>query len=390
MAKARLDSWKSIAEYLKRSPRTVQRWHADLGLPIRRFGAGKGPVYANSDELDAWLSGFTEDGGEDSGAGELLAARKQRSSDLTVQANELWELRTENNLPTIVALYRAAIDQNPLDGPAFAGMANALILAALTGAMRSSAAYSRAAEALMRAQRLGMETDDARCAAAWLQMVYERKWKRARDGFDMVLSRQPGSAHALAGRALLNIAEGRVPAALKCLDEAWKKNFLASVSGALAAWAQYLTGDFTAALETVSQSRYCGEFGPLSAAVEALVLTQSGPVAVNLGRIEELAKTQPSNPVLKGALGYAYAACDRAAMARDMLRDLATAAGDSQYAAAIALIGLGEAQSAIARLDIAYAEGSLWSLGFRYDPILQLLRDDPRFASRLRRLGHTG
>src|SRR5512144_982199 len=54
----RLDSWKEIAAYLKRGTRTVQRWEAEEGLPVRRLQHDKlGSVYADKKELDGrWAS----------------------------------------------------------------------------------------------------------------------------------------------------------------------------------------------------------------------------------------------------------------------------------------------------------------------------------------------
>jgi hypothetical protein len=53
----RLDSWKEIAEYLKRDVRTVQCWEQTRGLPVRRVpGGGHAAVYALKSELDAWLN----------------------------------------------------------------------------------------------------------------------------------------------------------------------------------------------------------------------------------------------------------------------------------------------------------------------------------------------
>jgi hypothetical protein len=51
------------------------------------------------------------------------------------------------------------------------------------------------------------------------------------------------------------------------------------------------------------------------------------------------------------------------------------------------LLALDERNQAITYLEASYAEGSLWSLGFQCDPILQHLRDDSSFGSRLRKLG---
>jgi hypothetical protein len=51
----RLESWKEIAAYLKRSERTVRRWEENEGLPVHRLQHDKrGSVYAYSTELDAW------------------------------------------------------------------------------------------------------------------------------------------------------------------------------------------------------------------------------------------------------------------------------------------------------------------------------------------------
>src|SRR6266511_913067 len=55
MASDRLDSWKEIAVYLRRSVRTVTRWEREEGLPVRRHVHSKsGTVYAYKAELDAW------------------------------------------------------------------------------------------------------------------------------------------------------------------------------------------------------------------------------------------------------------------------------------------------------------------------------------------------
>jgi tetratricopeptide (TPR) repeat protein len=51
----RLESWKEIAAYLRRSERTVRRWEDAEGLPVHRLQHDKrGSVYAFASELDAW------------------------------------------------------------------------------------------------------------------------------------------------------------------------------------------------------------------------------------------------------------------------------------------------------------------------------------------------
>jgi adenylate cyclase len=57
-ARLRLDSWKEIANYLKRGVRTVRRWERQEGLPVHRHSHSKqATVYAFVDELEEWLRG---------------------------------------------------------------------------------------------------------------------------------------------------------------------------------------------------------------------------------------------------------------------------------------------------------------------------------------------
>jgi hypothetical protein len=51
----RLESWKEIADYLRTSVRTVQRWEKGEGLPVRRHPHAKqDTVYAFQHEIDGW------------------------------------------------------------------------------------------------------------------------------------------------------------------------------------------------------------------------------------------------------------------------------------------------------------------------------------------------
>src|SRR5262245_63583985 len=51
----RLDSWKEIAAYLRRSVRSVNRWESEQDLPVHRhLHQSSGTVYAFKSELDAW------------------------------------------------------------------------------------------------------------------------------------------------------------------------------------------------------------------------------------------------------------------------------------------------------------------------------------------------
>jgi len=52
----KLVGWKEIAEYLRTSTRTAQRWERELGLPVHHTGSSKGySVFAFAEEFETWL-----------------------------------------------------------------------------------------------------------------------------------------------------------------------------------------------------------------------------------------------------------------------------------------------------------------------------------------------
>lgn len=51
-----LTSWKSIALYVDKGVRTVQRWEQQFEFPVRRpMGKGHRAVLAVPEEIDAWI-----------------------------------------------------------------------------------------------------------------------------------------------------------------------------------------------------------------------------------------------------------------------------------------------------------------------------------------------
>jgi thioredoxin-like negative regulator of GroEL len=392
MPKLRLDSWKSIADYLERSPRTVQRWHTTHGLPVHHFGGCKGSVFAYSHEIDRWLISLgQETRGGDSDGDAAHETRKRKSHELTARATEMWETRSEENLNTIAGIYRKAIDHYPGNARALIGLADAMISASLEGEMDGSVAYPCATEALRRASQLDPHDLDGRCGQAWLNLVYGRKWRQARAGFEDVLSKQPRMSFALAGLALLHIAEGDLVSASRCAWEAWMQNTLVSTLGVLVCWSKYLQGDFEHALELISQVRGSGGCGATIGAIEALALNQAGSTKTSVDRIEAIAAEFPRSQTLQGALGYAYAVTKQTGKALEVDQILeqpsAQKKPNNPYGRALVLIGLGHARQAAPWLEAAYAEGSLWSLGFGSDPVLRRLSGDPSFVSLLQKIG---
>jgi tetratricopeptide (TPR) repeat protein len=404
----RLDAWKAIAQYLGRTCRTVQRWHVQYGLPIHRLGGDKGPIFAYANELDDWMKNrgramatdppemprpvllhaplVREDSARRNEVADLTLVTspgRNRSAELVILAQKMWGTLSLSNIRLIARSFREAVDLDPFNAEAWIGLSQTLIFEGLLGKMHAPIAYPSAQAALERALETNSETPEAKCVAAWLKLLRTRDWHGARNGFDEALQRRPRTTSALAGRALLHIAEGCLQEASGLVQEAADQNPLNSPVKELCCWSEYLAGEHASALEQVLQARSSGESGLLFDAVEALASILVESPDVHIPRIEALAADSPHDEVLQGALGYACAMAGKGQRARGILDEMMRCEehrkAHEPFAIALVLIGLNQRQEAVKRLEQSYWGGSLWSLGFQVDPVLTQLRNDPHY-----------
>jgi tetratricopeptide (TPR) repeat protein len=379
-----------------------------LGLPVHRLGGKKSPVFAFVGALGYWIRNrsraLTDEHIEATrpqllhtpplfevsprpsavfGSSLISGATKARSAEFVALAYKVWGTLSNSNLNLVAGHFREAIDLDPGNAAAFAGLSNALIAEGLLGRVSASAAYTSAEAAMQRALEIDSEQPEAKCAAAWLKMVSVRDWQGARRGFDEALNDSTRSTGAILGRALLHIAEGCQPEAAGFLLEVAGKNVLSTLAIAFYSWSEYLAGEYEHALYQIAQVRASGRSGHVVDAVEALASIQFEEPIVQIAQIEALAASSLCHDVLRGALGYIYAVNGQSQRAIQLLDAMTKPKkrrlGDEPYSVALILIGLKENQKAVHWLERSYRGGSLWSLGFRSDPILESLRNDPHF-----------
>ena len=418
----RLDTWKSIAQHMGKSARTLQRWHREYGLPVHHLAGESGSVYAYGDELDTWLRGRSRselrEAGPISGPeltpavldyetslpsrrssdSDLISARaKGRSLQMVSLAARMWDSLSPRNLNSIVLHYRKAADLDPESAEAYAGLSMGLIAQGIWRLVHPTGAFAAARVALHHALAIDPELLLAKTADAWLKMLVPRDWQGAREEFDGILKQAPTCTRSLNGRALLHIAEGSLEKATRMLMKSADLSPLSSDAMAFYLWAAYLDGRFKHVLDQVSDLRASGRHDPVSDVVEALTLIQHFGPSAALERLEELAAESPQTEGLRGALGYACAVSGEGQKARELLGSLMSLTGSAwdnmsraPYAVALVWIGLNEKHKALKCLKQCYRNGSLWSLGYRFDPILEPLRSDPQCLPMLDELDYPG
>lgn len=400
----RLDTWKSIAQYLGRSSRTVQRWHSEYELPVRHLGGDASSVFAYTDELDRWLRARDRSVSGNhlhsepvvepfSPAQELkrlqpvgsreqeqTPANEHEAAELITKAQKLWESMSANNLNIIARHYRRAIDLDASNAQGFAGLSQTLVAQALLGNLHPSAALRASEAALERALEIDPELFEAQCASALLKILLKRDWSGARKSLDAAMIHRPGSTLALVGRAFFAIAQNSLSEATGLLRRASIERPLNSSVAELLCWVEYLDGNPQSALALIVDARETGHGGGIIETVEALCNVLIAGPASQIQRLESVTASSPRNYALFGVLGYAYGKVGEIEAARQIIESMAhtglNGVHDFAYPIALTWLGIGNRREAAMWLRQSYEHGSLWSLGFPADPMLAGLRAD--------------
>ena len=256
-ARPRLQGWKAIAAFLRRDERTVKRWEGQRGLPVRRIpGGGRAAVWADPEELTAWLTGggawADEPAAADpprrdrrlilagaalavvtvgSGTGLFLARRPRAASDRLAYADDppaqalylravlAWDSRTPAGLTAAVRDLEDLIRRRPDRPEGYVKLADCYLLLREFGVMSEAEAYRRAEAAADQAVRLDARNDGALRALAFIRFWW-RADPRALELFDRAVRLRPDAAQTRMWYANALSARGRHAEALAQLREA--------------------------------------------------------------------------------------------------------------------------------------------------------------------------
>ncbi len=228
----RLKTWKEVARFFGANTRTVMRWEAERGLPIHRLpGAARSRIYAEVDELDAWLranEGLAEAGAEPATVTPPPAAKPRRSRWLWIaggvavvalgtlgftlapplfphvpppaaralydRGEKAWRTRTPAGLNAAVDDFNQAIRLDPHYADAYVGLADVYNLMSEYTAMPAAQAFPLARTAAQTAIALDDRSGDAHAALAFALFYGFWETENADREFRRALSLEPRCA----------------------------------------------------------------------------------------------------------------------------------------------------------------------------------------------------
>jgi TolB-like protein/DNA-binding SARP family transcriptional activator len=289
-------------------------------------------------------------------------------------------------------VFQAAVDRDPRHAPAWVGLANCYWGATQFGVYPPDTGMRLAKEAAEKALAIDPSLPDAHTVLALIHFLFDWDWKAAEAEFRAAIELAPSSADAHRWYGSLLSSQGRHGEAIVEVERAWGMDPLSVLNGVNVAARYYYARRYDKAIaaariaEEMEKDFY---MAPMMAG-EAYAVKKDYPNAIaSLTRAVELAGDMGMEPL--AFLGWLYGSIGRKADAEDVIRRLdgmeARGASIAPFLRAEPLLGLGQTGRALDLLEKAYEEHDLNLVWNFTDPILDVLKGEPRFAALKRKLG---
>ncbi len=307
-------------------------------------------------------------------------------------SGRFWDHKgTEKDYKKAIAHYEKAVEIDPGYALAFASLSQTNSTLASWTTVSPTKLLQDAKSALEKAFELDPDLPDAHVAQAFYYLLGEWDWKKADETFRHALAmgpKNPGLAHHWHGH-YLSFA-GRDQDALDAFAMALRLDPLSALHQACLGLTQIASGDLDLADRSLQRALKLFPELPVAHSWLGLLRERQGLHEEALAAWENGARYGQRTGLFLGNLGYGLGRLGQVDEAHRVLDELQSG-GENGYVAelnlAIVYAGLGETDRAFEQLEIAYSNREPWILALKIGPGFDTIRDDPRFADLLRRIG---
>lgn len=287
-------------------------------------------------------------------------------------------------------LFEQAAQKDPNFALAYAGLGDAYVYLAYSGALEREPAYRSAKQALAKAMELDESIGEAHDTLGLLSADFDWDWDTADREFKRAIALAPSYSCAHEDRANFLASLGRRAETLEEISKIEQLDYTP-----VAAWtvsnSYYQLRDYPALIEASKRALLLVPNDPGQHYFLGVAYESTGKFQEAISEYQKAVQLSNDAPDMAVALAHAYAAAGKKTEAQEMLRDLQRKSKQSPvspYTIATIHAGLGENDKAYESLEKSYTEKSFgFPSRLKSDPLLDSLRPDPRFEGLLRRLG---
>ena len=312
------------------------------------------------------------------------------SSDAYLKGEILWTSR--GDLKKSIALFEEAIQQNPYNAQAYAGLANAtaIIGQVPNDGMPPQEAKPRAREAAQHALDLDPRLAEAHAVLGNVAMSYDWDFETAEKELRAAINMNPNYPFAHEWYAHLLMAEGRYDEALAESRHVLELEPATPLFHAVRVETFYYARKYDQAIEEAKGVVNSNPNFALAYYWLGCAYREKKMYGQAIATFERARQLTSDSPFMVMAYGHAQALAGNAIEARKALGLLVKMQHDRPvpdlYLAAIH-VGLGEKDEAFRLLDKDYQKRIDRLIYLRVEPMADPIRSDPRFAHLLAKIG---
>jgi DNA-binding winged helix-turn-helix (wHTH) protein/TolB-like protein/Tfp pilus assembly protein PilF len=307
---------------------------------------------------------------------------------LYLKGRNAWNKRTGDALLQAIDYFNQAIQIDPNNSAAYAGLADCYNMLVVYGRMKPKEGFPKAKEAAVKALEIDENSAEAHASLAFIKFRFD--WDRAATNreFQTAIKLKPSYAPAHQWYSSYLVAVERFDEAIASAKRTAELEPLSFVASSHLGWIYYLSGKNDEAIE---QCKKILEMDPSSFPARrylGLAYEAKGMYAEAIAEFQTGVKLSGS-PLMLALLGHAYAASGKRAEAQQVLADLQQLQGQryvSPYTLAAIYAGLGDREQAFKWLETAIEERDIWLMNLKVDPVFAKLRTERRFTDILARI----
>ena len=298
--------------------------------------------------------------------------------------------RTAEGLERSLEHYREVLAESPASALAHAGMADSLLLQANHGFVPPDQVWPRAKAAAEKALALDPELAEAHSTLGLIPSRFEWDWGAAEGSYLKALELYPGDPIANQRYGIFLCRMGRHDEAVEAIRRARDLDPLSLTISNAVGVIFHMAGRYDEAIEQyrrnleLSESYYRTQYN-LGRSYLELSHYEDAVAALDQARA-----MSGDRPYLGAMLGYAYGRAGQTRPAEEALEEVSLR-GASQYVSpasfALLHLGLEDFDAAFVQLDRAVEERAALLTWLRVDPVFDPIREQPRFADLLERVG---
>ena len=323
----------------------------------------------------------------DSAAQLPLSPNAYAAYDLYLKGRYFWNKRTPQGFERAVECFQQALEKDPGYARAYVGLADSYALMSEYDMVPPKVQMPKARAAARRAVELDEKLSEAHASLAMIAQNYDWDWNTAEKEYRRAIELDPNYATAHHWYAEYLALVGRFDEAFVEIDRARQLDPLSLIIATDRGAILYFSRQYDPAIE---QFRAVLDMEPNFPRAHMLVFAyvEKGMYAEALADVEKWQRSD-DNPWSWMMLAYVYGRSGQQVKAGAALKELEKSSRRGKVgplSIAVAYIGMGDKEKAIAWLEKAYAERSI-STALKVDAIYDPLRSDPHFRALLRRVG---